>query len=76
VTRGIAYPAFFVTAPSADERVHPMHPRKIVAALQNGSTGGEVLLEVLWDAGHHGGAKDDANAVMAEAWAFALSKLE
>lgn len=76
VNGGIAYPAFFVTSPSADERVHPMHPRKIVAALQHASTGGEVLLKVLWDAGHHGGAKDDANEVLAEAWAFALSKMD
>jgi prolyl oligopeptidase len=76
VKEGVAYPAFFVTSPSADERVHPMHPRKIVAALQHASTGGEVLLKVLWDAGHLGGAKDDANEVMAEAWAFALSKMD
>lgn len=80
VKTGVAYPAFFVTAPSKDERVHPMHPRKIVAALQHASNAtpgsGEVLLKVLWDAGHHGGAKDDANEVMAEAWAFALSKFD
>lgn len=76
VNGGMPYPAFFVTSPSADERVHPMHPRKIVAALQHASSGGEVLLKVLWDAGHHGGAKDDANEVMAEAWAFALSKMD
>lgn len=76
VKEGVAYPAFFVTSPSADERVHPMHPRKLVAALQHASTGGEVLLKVLWDAGHLGGAKDDANEVMAEAWAFALSKMD
>lgn len=76
IKEGVAYPAFFVTSPSADERVHPMHPRKLVAALQHASTGGEILLKVLWDAGHLGGAKDDANEVMAEAWAFALLKME
>jgi len=75
VVEGARYPAFFVTAPSADERVHPMHPRKIVAALQHASTGREILLKVLWGAGHKGGAKDDANATLMEGFAFALAEM-
>jgi prolyl oligopeptidase len=73
---GVPYPAFFITAPSKDERVHPMHPRKLTAALQHASAGGEVLLKVLWDAAHRGGGKDDANAVLVEGMAFALSRFE
>ncbi len=74
VREGVAYPAFFVSAPSKDERVHPMHPRKLVAALQQASTGGEVLLKVMWEAGHLGGGKDDANQLIVEGMAFALSR--
>jgi prolyl oligopeptidase len=72
VREGAKYPSFFVTAASKDERVHPMHPRKLTAALQHASTGGEVLLKVLWDAGHLGGGKDDANEILVEAMMFAL----
>ncbi|MBX3233856.1 MAG: S9 family peptidase [Labilithrix sp.] len=75
IKEGVPYPAFFVTSPSKDERVHPMHPRKLVAALQHASAGREVLLKVLWDAGHRGGGKDDANATLMEGFAFALREM-
>lgn len=52
-----------------------MHPRKIVAALQHASTGGEVLLKVLWEAGHEGGGRDDPNATLMEGFAFALGAM-
>ena len=80
VRDGVRYPSFFLTAASRDERVHPMHARKLAAALQHASPEsdgtGEVLLYVLWDAGHHGGGKDDANAVLVRAMAWALAELE
>jgi prolyl oligopeptidase len=72
VRDGVAYQAFLITAAEKDERALPMHARKLAAALQHGSTGGEVLLKVNWGAGHMGGGKDDANRVFAEAMAFAL----
>jgi prolyl oligopeptidase len=76
VRDGVRYPAFFVTAASKDERAHPMHARKLIAALQHASTGGEVLLKVLWDAGHGGGGKDDPDQVIVEGTAFALATFE
>jgi len=71
VRDGREYPAFLITAAEKDERALPMHARKLAAALQHSSTGGEVLLKVNWGAGHMGGGKDDANRVFAEAMAFA-----
>jgi prolyl oligopeptidase len=76
VKQGVRYPAFFVTAASKDERAHPMHAGKLIAALQHASAGGNVLLEVLWGAGHHGGGKDDANKVLSDGMAFALAEIE
>jgi len=35
-----------------------------------------VLLYVLWDAGHHGGGKDDANALLVKAMAYALAEFD
>lgn len=72
VKKGVAYPSFFLTASANDERAAPMHARKLAAALEDASTGGEVLLKVNWGAGHHGGGKEDANKAFAEATAFAL----
>lgn len=72
VRDGVAYPAFFITASSNDERVAPLHARKLAAALEHASTGGEVLLEIHWGAGHHGGGREDANRSFAEAAIFAL----
>ena len=49
VARGTRYPAVLISAAETDERVDPMHARKFAAALQDASTGGEVLLRVDWD---------------------------
>lgn len=76
VRRGVRYPSFLVTASTNDERVVPMHAAKVTAALQDASAGGEVLLKVNWGAGHHGGGKEDANRVFAEAAAYAMKALE
>ncbi len=73
---GVRYPSFIVTVATQDERAAPMHARKLVAALQHASTGGEVFLEVNWGAAHHGGGKADGNRVFAEAASYALREFE
>jgi prolyl oligopeptidase len=56
---GTKYPSIFLTAGENDTRVHPMHARKMAAALQSATAsdpGSEpVLLWVDRDAGHGGG---------------------
>jgi prolyl oligopeptidase len=54
VVQGQAYPATLVTAAATDERAHPMHARKFVAALQRASTGGPVLLRMDFRYAHEG----------------------
>jgi prolyl oligopeptidase len=72
VRDGVAYPSFLITASQNDERALPVHARKLAAALQHSSTGGEVLLKFNWGAGHHGGGVEDANRIFAEAMAYAM----
>ena len=56
VVPGTDYPAVFLTAGENDSRVHPMHARKMAAALQEAARGGPgarpVLLWIDRDAGH------------------------
>lgn len=52
VVRGRSYPAVLVDIRTADERVHPMHARKFVAALQQVCASGRVFLDCVGDAGH------------------------
>ncbi len=59
VTPGTKYPAVLFTAGENDTRVHPLHARKMAAAMQN-ATGSDQSTEpiLLWvdrDAGHGGG---------------------
>jgi prolyl oligopeptidase len=54
VTPGTAYPSVLFDAADSDDRVDPMHARKLAAALQAASTGGPVLLRVERNAGHGG----------------------
>jgi prolyl oligopeptidase len=59
VKAGTAYPAVLLTAGENDTRVHPLHARKMAAALQEASTSdpadSPVLLWVDRDAGHGAG---------------------
>jgi len=76
VARGTRYPAVLVSAAETDERVDPMHARKFVAALQDASTGGEVLLRVDWDSGHKGtGLVTPEVEKRAEEYAFLLAAM-
>ncbi|MGE0713413.1 MAG: prolyl oligopeptidase family protein [Planctomycetota bacterium] len=56
VKEGVPYPAVFLTAGENDSRVHPLHARKMAAALQHATTSPPaerpVLLWVDRDAGH------------------------
>jgi hypothetical protein len=73
VADGTKYPALLVLSADSDDRVDPMHARKFVAAVQNASTGGEVLLRIERNSGH-GGADLRKSEVEKEAdrLAFAL----
>lgn len=59
VKPGVAYPAMLFTAGENDTRVHPLHARKMAAALQAATTSDPaerpILLWVDRDAGHGGG---------------------
>jgi prolyl oligopeptidase len=55
VQKGTAYPAVLFGSSDSDDRVDPMHARKMAAALQAASTGdGPVLLRIERNAGHGG----------------------
>src|SRR6202020_2222455 len=49
IIAGVRYPPTLVTASEKDERAHPMHARKLAAALQAATRGGLVLLRVEWN---------------------------
>ena len=74
---GIAYPATLLLSADSDDRVDPLHARKMAAALQAASTGGPVLLRIERNAGH-GGADQVKAAVQqaADVYGFALKWLE
>ena len=62
VQAGTAYPAVLMDSSDSDDRVDPLHARKMTAALQAASTGGPVLLRIEAHAGH-GGADLVSSAV-------------
>ncbi len=49
-----AYPAVLFASSDSDDRVDPLHARKMTAALQAATTGGPVLLRIEAHAGHGG----------------------
>ncbi|MFG0327480.1 MAG: prolyl oligopeptidase family protein [Phycisphaerales bacterium JB037] len=59
IRRGVDYPAMLITAGENDTRVHPLHARKMAAALQDATAGDPaedpILLWVDRDSGHGGG---------------------
>jgi prolyl oligopeptidase len=64
VTTGTKYPAVLVTTSDTDDRVDPMHARKLAAMLQARSAGGDVLLRIEKNAGH--GGADQVKALVQE----------
>jgi prolyl oligopeptidase len=71
------YPAVLMTSADTDDRVDPMHARKMTAALQAATTGGRpVLLRIERNAGH-GGADMVKQAVelSADRYAFLMREV-
>ena len=71
-----AYPAVLMSTADSDDRVDPLHARKMTAALQAASTGGPVLLRVEEKAGH--GGADLVKSAVAKAvdyYAFLFDQL-
>lgn len=71
VRPGVAYPAVLLGTFEDDTRVHPMHARKMCAALQYATVGtGEILLRRERAAGHAAPFVDVVAAVWADELAF------
>jgi len=56
VKKGTAYPAVLFTAGERDARVHPMHARKMAAAVREATSSDPVAMPILFwadrDSGH------------------------
>jgi prolyl oligopeptidase len=77
VKAGTAYPAVLLASSDSDDRVDPLHARKMTAALQAAGTGGPVLLRIEAHAGH-GGADlvSSAVATYTDYYAFLFDQLK
>jgi prolyl oligopeptidase len=78
VRSGVHYPAMLYLCGEHDARTHPMHARKMVAALQHATPHAEhpILLLSLANAGHgFGKALDDQVAEMLDIYAFLFAQL-
>jgi prolyl oligopeptidase len=76
VIPGTPYPATLFFSADSDDRVDPMHARKMAAALQHASSGGPVLLRIQRHAGHAGADQVKAQIEQnAELLAFALAEI-
>ncbi len=76
VTPDTAYPAVLFDAADSDDRVDPLHARKMAAALQEASAGGPVLLRIERNAGHGGADLQRAWVERyADVYAFALAEI-
>jgi prolyl oligopeptidase len=74
---GTRYPALLMMSADSDDRVDPMHARKMVAALQSANSGAHpILLRIEQHAGH-GGADLVKQAVeqSADAYSFLMHEL-
>ncbi|MCP4581230.1 MAG: S9 family peptidase [candidate division Zixibacteria bacterium] len=57
IKQGTAYPAMYLTAGESDNRVHPLHARKMTAALQAATSSDDpILVQVQRKGGHGQGA--------------------
>jgi prolyl oligopeptidase len=75
VTTGVAYPSVLFDSADSDDRVDPLHARKMAAELQASSTGGPVLLRIERNAGHGGADLQRAWVErFADEYAFALAE--
>lgn len=76
VKPGVAYPSVLFLSADTDDRVDPLHARKMAAALQAATKGGPVLLRIERNAGH-GGADKMSQEVEedADVLAFAMDQV-
>jgi prolyl oligopeptidase len=76
VASGTAYPSVLFDSADSDDRVDPLHARKMAAALQEASSGGPVLLRIERNAGHGGADLQRAWVErFADEYAFALAEI-
>jgi prolyl oligopeptidase len=76
VVAGVKYPPTLILSADADDRVDPMHARKLAAELQHKSAGGPVLLRIERHSGHVGADMIKASIEkLADEYAFALHEL-
>jgi prolyl oligopeptidase len=77
VAEGVAYPALLVLSADADDRVDPMHARKLAASVQHATTSDRpVWLRIEANAGHAGaGLVANKVALEADAYAFLINAL-
>jgi prolyl oligopeptidase len=76
VSPGTKYPSLLMLSADNDDRVDPMHARKFAAAIQDATSGGEVLLRIERNAGH--GGADMVKAYVekfADMYAFAWNEV-
>jgi prolyl oligopeptidase len=76
VLAGVPYPAVLFTSSDSDDRVDPLHARKMTAALQAAGGGEPVLLRIEANAGH--GGADLVRSAVAESvdqYAFLFERL-
>jgi prolyl oligopeptidase len=77
VVQGTKYPSTLLLSADSDDRVDPMHARKMAAELQWASNGRPVLLRVEKHSGHGGADLVKANVEkLADTYAFALDQMK
>jgi len=77
VKPGVQYPAMLITTADTDTRVHPMHAKKLAAALQAATAGDKlILLRVETKAGH-GAGKPTSKQIeeSADLYSFVMDRL-
>jgi len=77
VKQGVPYPAVLFLLSESDDRVDPMHARKMTAAMQNSSASDHpVLLRIQKNAGHNGADQIDTSIEQrADMYSFLMSQL-
>jgi len=72
VEKGAEYPAVLMLSASNDDRVHPMHARKMTAALQWATSSSSPILFRLQKEAGHGGANRIESRVAEESDVYAF----
>ncbi len=77
VRKGTAYPSTLLISANNDDRVDPMHARKMTAALQRATSAGHpILLRTYYEAAHVGsGMKKQLVEEYAERLAFLMNEM-